>query len=136
MPNSLVHVVVLRTGKGGGEWRLTVWEDWTEHSAALVPDEAEEDQVHSVLVWARPHAAGSSWMTANGAASASTSAAASAAAADWAAAGLASDRPLASLHGSFHRSTVLRHTANWKNTHARGPSKIVVRLSAALWWNH
>lgn len=115
-----MHVVVVSIGKGGGEWGLTVWEDWTEHSAALVPVEEEEDQVHSVLVWARPHAAGSSWMTANGAASASTSAAASAAA-DWAAAGLASDHPLASLHGSFHRSTVLRHTANWTEHTHQGP---------------
>lgn len=62
-----------------------------------------------MLVWAQPHAAGSPWMTANGAGAAG---AAAGAAADCAAAGSASDRPLASLHGSFHRSTAVRHTAN------------------------
>lgn len=29
-------------GEHGVEWRLTVWDDWTEHSAALVPDEEEK----------------------------------------------------------------------------------------------
>lgn len=71
-----------------------------------------------MLVWAQPHAVGSPWKTACGAAAASVASAAAAAAtddddeADSAAAGSASDHPLAPLHGSFHRSTPLRHTAN------------------------
>lgn len=121
----LGHVVFMQHAKqayacgcgefgGGEERRLTVWDDWTEHSAALVPNEEEDNQVHSVLVRAQLHAVGSPWMTARGAAGAAAAAAAVADDddADFVAAGSASDRPLASLHGSFHRSTPLRHTAN------------------------
>lgn len=68
-----------------------------------------------MLVWAQLHAVGSPWKRACGAAASAASAAAATDdddEADSAAAGSASDHPLAPLHGSFHRSTPLRHTAN------------------------